>query len=185
MDYARNTASRAFKLINQNNPNAEVDVSPVKSPTNGNAETFSASSKSIMESINNPSRKRMFEIENSEEGQMSLHSSSINEEELLSDIHTQFKNDEGLVKVAQQMNIGNLYKKYFNSESEQDTIKRQAIDFIHNAKNKNINMKNRSWFSADKIVRINKVTKIQMIKVENAKRLIKEQQLIRNSKSDQ
>ena len=44
---------------------------------------------------------------------LSPHESSVDEEEMLKDVHKLLKNDVNLAKIAKKMRIDNLYKKYF------------------------------------------------------------------------
>lgn len=88
-----------------------------------------------MQSQKMRSSKKVVEIEDESDSEpLSYHESSINEEELLSEVQQHLKDDAYLSKIARKMNIGNLYKKYFNLENEQELIQEKANDFIENAK---------------------------------------------------
>jgi phosphoenolpyruvate-protein kinase (PTS system EI component) len=115
------------------------------------------SSNDFMQTQMMKSSKKVVEFEEESDSEpLSYHESSINEEELLSDVQRHFKDDDYLSKIARKMNIGNLYKKYFNLENEQELIEEKANDFIESAKKFSLNESRKTCFSADKVIRINR-----------------------------
>ena len=127
----------AMQLLNDKQLKRNIEYNPTEDHEDKNSKDINKSSKNIFnDRFKMSSNKSLYAKDDSDNSVLSYHDSSLHEEEILNDIREHLKDDINLAKIAKKMHVNNLYKKYFNFESENKVVEKQAVEFINNVKDR-------------------------------------------------